>query len=63
MGAENQPAFRKASLMTSLTTERRGVNTKPIFAETIVKVQGEMVKRLEQEVERKIKESITAMLQ
>ncbi|HEY52235.1 MAG TPA: hypothetical protein G4N94_02125 [Caldilineae bacterium] len=49
--------------MTSLTTERRGVNTKPIFAETIVKVQGEMVKRLEQEVERKIKESITAMLQ
>ena len=63
MGGENQPTLRKTALMTSLTTERRSVNTKQIFAETIAQVQGAMVKRLEQEVERKLQESITAMLQ
>lgn len=49
--------------MTSLYAERRSVNTKEIFAESIVQVQREMVKRLEREVEQRLRGSITAMLQ
>lgn len=63
MGDENQPTLRKTALMTSLTTERRGVNTTQIFAESIAQVKTEMQKRLEREVERKLNESITQMLQ
>ena len=49
--------------MTSLSTERRGVNTTQIFAESIAQVKTEMQKQLEREVERKLDESITQMLQ
>lgn len=49
--------------MTSLSSERRGVNTKQIFAESIHQVQGEMIIRLEQELERNLAQSVTQMLQ
>ena len=41
----------------------RGVNTKQIFSESIRQVKGEMTTRLEQEVEQKLSESVTEMLQ
>ena len=49
--------------MTSLSSERRGVNTKQIFAETIAALRLGMKQRLEQEVEHKLNESVTQMLQ